>query len=213
MERTKHAMQKSKASDEKEMIGNKTSVLGSVENVTLSQHNVGFLSTVLEAYNQHYNLRTSPEDWWYTIVQTIAIAIDNNSRNEEVKEFLAKDSKRGLQVEIDLNGEDYYWLFEQISNEITGQISNSDYVDRSDQDFSTSTEVHKIVSKITLMRSAVDVSDNTMKLECGIPAVEMKGTEEDWELLGAKIRDYREILQPISSKKLQIKDFLENSKC
>ena len=200
MERTKHAMQKSKASDEKEMIGNKTSVLGSVENVTLSQHNVGFLSTVLEAYNQHYNLRTSPEDWWYTIVQTIAIAIDNNSRNEEVKEFLAKDSKRGLQVEIVLNGEDYYWLFEQISNEITGQISNSDYVERSDQDFSTSTEVHKIVNRITLMRSAVDVSDNTMKLECGIPAVEMKGTEEDWELLGA--RDYREILQPISSKKL-----------
>ena len=57
-------------------IGDMTSVLGSAELVTFPGHNAGFLSTVLEAYNRHYNLRTGPEDWWYTIIQTVSLAIE-----------------------------------------------------------------------------------------------------------------------------------------
>ena len=60
-------------------IGAKTPALGSKDIVTYPGHDTGFLSTVLEAYNHHYNLRTGPEDWWYTIIQTVAIAIDKNA--------------------------------------------------------------------------------------------------------------------------------------
>ena len=49
---------------------------------TDTQHDAGFLSTVYEAYGNHYNLRTGPEDWWYTIIQTVALAIDKNSKRD-----------------------------------------------------------------------------------------------------------------------------------
>ena len=55
---------------------------------TDTQHDAGLLSTVYEAYNRHYNLRTGPEDWWYTIIQTVASAIDNNSKNNQVRKLL-----------------------------------------------------------------------------------------------------------------------------
>ena len=61
-------------------IDGKTPALGSKDIVTYPGHDAGFLSTVLEAYNHHYNLRTGPEDWWYTIIQTVAVAIDKNAK-------------------------------------------------------------------------------------------------------------------------------------
>ena len=44
-------------------------------------------------------------------------------------------------------------------------------------DFSTTTAVQKIVSQITLMNSVQDYFHYEMALGCGIPAVEMFGTE------------------------------------
>ena len=80
--------------EEKDIIGTKSSIVGSTDLVTTYEHDAGFLSTILEAYNNHYNLRTGPEDWWYTIIHTIAIAIDKNSKNEMVKEFFAQDEEK-----------------------------------------------------------------------------------------------------------------------
>jgi len=46
----------------------KTYVLGSSEEVYETK-NKGLFSTVLEAYNRHWILKTCPEDWWLTISQ------------------------------------------------------------------------------------------------------------------------------------------------
>ena len=35
---------------------------------------------------------------------------------------------------------------------------------------------------------------------CGIPGVEMLGSEEDWARLGEKLNDLREILNPIQDE-------------
>ena len=51
-------------------VGDKTPVLGSNDNVTNPAHDAGLLSTIVEAYDRHFNLRTSPDDWWYHIIQT-----------------------------------------------------------------------------------------------------------------------------------------------
>jgi len=71
-------------------VGNKTPVLGSMDLVTDARHDAGLLSTIYEAYNRHYILRTGPEDWWYTIIQTVALAIDNNSKNNQVRKFFVQ---------------------------------------------------------------------------------------------------------------------------
>ena len=84
-----------------------------------------------------------------------------------------------------------------MSAEISNNINVPGYADVMEPDFSTSTEVHKFVSKIVLMKSTKEYFEYTMDLLCGIPAIEMKGTEEDWENLGIKIKILKEMLSPL----------------
>ena len=44
--------------EERSHVGNKTPVLGSTDTITYPGHDAGLLSTIYEAYNYHYNLRT-----------------------------------------------------------------------------------------------------------------------------------------------------------
>merc|ERR1712156_1005397 len=82
-------------------VGNKTTVLGSMDMVTDTKHDAGLLSSIYEAYGNHYNLRTGPEDWWYTIIQTVALAIDKNSKSEKVRDFFVEHKgKKELKVDV-----------------------------------------------------------------------------------------------------------------
>merc|ERR1711992_178794 len=86
---------------ERTHVGNKTPVLGSLDKITDPGHDAGLLSTVYEAYGNHYNLRTGPEDWWFTIIQTVALAIDKNSKSEVVRDFFVQhEGKKTLSVKV-----------------------------------------------------------------------------------------------------------------
>lgn len=182
-------------------IDGKTPALGSKDIVTYPGHDAGFLSTVLEAYNDHYNLRTGPEDWWYTIIQTVAVAIDKNAKEDSVRKFFVEhEGKKPLEVRVgpSIYGVDYSWFFGQMSEEIAKNINVPQYVKAMETDFSSSTKVHKIVGKIVLMKSVQEYFEYTMVTTCcGIPAIEMKGTEEDWRNLGLKTKALGQILFPI----------------
>ena len=163
------------------------------------------MSTVYEAYNRHYNLRTGPEDWWYTIIQTVALAIDNNSKNNQVRKFFVQhEGKKELAVKVgagELNVEniDYSWLFDQFSEKIEENINVPEYVQQMIPDFTTTTSIHRIVSQITLMSSVQEYFEFTAYSMCGIPAIEMKGTKEDWVNLGMKVKALRQTLSPIEN--------------
>ena len=151
------------------------------------------MSTIYEAYGNHYNLRTGPEDWWYTIIQTVAVAIDKNAKKDTVRKFFVQhEGKKPLEVQVgpSIYGVDYSWFFDQMSEEIAKNINVPQYVEAMETDFSSSTKVHKIVGKIVLMKSVQEYFEYKMMLGCGIPAIEMKGTEEDWRNLGLKVRSY-----------------------
>ena len=171
--------------------------------VTDTKHDAGLLSSIYEAYGNHYNLRTGPEDWWYTIIQTIALAIDKNSKSENVRKFFVEhEGKKELRVEVGppplkLESLDYSWLFDQFSNGIKENIKVPKYVQQMIPDFSTTTPIHKIVSQINLMSSVQEYFEYTVFTACGIPEIEMKGTQEDWERLRRKIKELRETLEPI----------------
>ena len=149
-------------------------------------------------------MRTGPEDWWYTIIQTVALAIDKNSKSNEVRKFFVQhEGKKELRVKVGggalhVENIDYSWLFDQFSQEIRGNINVPEYVKQMTADFSTTTSVHRIVSQITIMTSVQEYFEYTLFSMCGIPAVEMKGTEEDWIRLGGKIKELRKTLKPIA---------------
>ena len=52
------------------------SVIGSKQ-LIYPDYDWGFLNTILTCYNNHWILKTSPEDWWNIIGYTIATAIDD----------------------------------------------------------------------------------------------------------------------------------------
>ena len=151
-------------------------------------------------------MRTSPEDWWYTIIQTVALAIDDNSKYDAVRKFFVQhEGKKEIRVDVtpnqlkNISGIDYSWLFDQFSEEIEKNINVPEYVQQMIPDFSTTTSVHRIVSQITLMTSVQEFFEYRVNTVCGIPAIEMKGTLEDWMKLKEKIKALGKTLEPILS--------------
>jgi len=188
---------------ERAPVKNKTPVLGSMDLVTDAGHDAGLLSTVHEAYSYHYNLRTGPEDWWFTIAQTVALAIDENSKSNEIRQFFVQhEGKKKLIVrvgagDLKVNSVDYAWLFDQFTKRVEENINVPEYVQQMIPDFSTTTIVHRIVAQVTMMASVQEFFEYNAPKFCGIPAIEMKGTVEDWANLVVKIKALRKTLSPI----------------
>jgi len=181
-------------------VGQKTPVLGSSNDLLRTNGNYGFFSTILESYNNHWTLRTSPEDWWYSIIYKIALAIDHHSTNKRVRKFfVSHEGKKTLTVDVgpSIYGVDYAWFLDQMTRQIGENIKVPKYVDILKADFSTSTDCHVICSEITIMASVQEFFEYRMMLMCGIPAVEMEGNIEDWKHLKNKFHLLREVLKPI----------------
>ena len=161
----------------------------------------GFLTAIHEAYNHHWGVKTIPDDWWYTIIRTVAIAIDKNSKKNEVRKyFVNHEGKKQLVVTIDRsNGIDYNYFFREMTKLVQSNIKVPGYVDTIRSDFSTSTSVHRISSEISIMSSMQEYFDYAMQFLCGIPFVELKGTEQDWSNLKQKFQKLKNMLQPIEN--------------
>ena len=85
----------------------------------------GFFSTILACYNNHWVLRTSPDDWWNVIVRNIAQAVDTNGEKNKVRDFFVNhEGKKTIEVVLPgrLDQVDYSWLFNQFSEGIRMNI-------------------------------------------------------------------------------------------
>ena len=114
--------------DDRKHVKDKIPVLGSQEEV-LSNGNYGFFSTVIECYNNHWILDMRPEDWFYTFVQTLSVAIDKQARTEEVRNFfVTHEGKKTLSVTVPdyipltVN---YDWFLDQMLQKIQENITTS----------------------------------------------------------------------------------------
>ena len=181
-------------------VNNKIPVLGSDERVVSTNGNYGFFSTILEAYNNHWSVRTCVEDWWYTIIQRVAVAIDEKSKSRAVRNFfVSHEGRKTLSVEVDSNlyGVDYSWFLDQMTDQIARNINVPNYVDVLKADYSMSTKTHVIGSQITVMTSLQEYFKYEMMFFCGIPSLEMEGDEEDWKLMKRKFLQLKDLLKPI----------------
>ena len=177
--------------------------IGSTEDI-YSLGNCGLFSAVLTAYNNHWKLRTSPDDWWFSVIRRVACEIDKNTTKEAVRKmFVEHEGKKAIEVEVpdrSIYTVDYSWFFDQIAKGIQENVKVPEFVDGMTADFSTTTAVQKIVSQITLMYSVQEYFIYRMRMGCGIPAMEMLGTEDDWKKLKSKLKVLRTLLEPIESE-------------
>ena len=160
----------------------------------------GFLSTVMAAYNNHWVLRTRPEDWWATISQIIATRIDRHADDQAVRDFfVSHEGKKPLTVEIGptLEGINNEAFFDEMISQISENINKPEYTKLMESDFSQSTPVDRIVGSMMLMFSFQEYFEYRALLACGIPGVIMDGSEEDWQNLVYKLDDLEKVLQPL----------------
>ena len=196
-------------------VGRKVPILGSKNSkVREAAGDFGFFTAVYEAYNNHWALRTTPEDWWFTIIRTVALAIDENAKSPKVRDFFVNhDGKKELRVDVAPgtlpHHVDYSSFFDQMTNLIDKNINVEGYVDAIRSDFSTSTKMHKIISEITVMSSTQDFFDFTGGTFCGIPRVEMLGTLKDWQNLKRKVLHLKKVILTIIEE-IYLTEFFEN---
>ena len=172
-------------------------------------HDFGFFSAILACYNNHWALRTSPDDWWNVIVRNIAQAVDTNGEKNKVRDFFVNhEGKKTIEVVLPgrLDQIDYSWLFDQFSEGIRMNIKTPGYVDLMEADFTTTTSDQLIASQIMIMSSVQKYFDFCMMTLCGIPGVEMKGTLADWKQLVVKTENLNSLLHPMIDE-LGLKDW------
>ena len=177
--------------------------LGSNEEISSVGADCGLFAAIFTAYSHHYKLRTSPDDWWFCVIKQVARAIDQNAQKESVRKiFVDHEGKKTIEVAVDdptIYTVNYSWFFDQIAKGMKENIKVPEFVGGMTADFSTTTPVQKIVSQITLMDSMKQYFHFGMKCGCGIPAVEMLGSEEDWRKLTSKLKVLRTLLEPIEN--------------
>ena len=184
----------------REQIGKKTVALGSEDEIYYTG-NMGLFAAVLEAYNHHWNLRISPDDFWFPIIRRIASLIDDNSGKKTVRKFFVDHiDKEKIIVKTaarSIYNVSYQRIFREFSEGIEKRIKKPDYAEVMRADFTTSTPELQIVSSITLMSSLQEYFEYRLNFVCGIKAVEMLGNLEDWKQLQQKFDRLIEILKPI----------------
>ena len=190
---------------------NKKFVLGSQATVSAAEDK-GLFSTVMAAYNNHWVLKTRPEDWWTAISQIIATRIDKHANQPAVRAFfVSHEGKKQLTVEVGptIHGVDYDWFFQAMTSQITENINKPEYTNLMKADFSQSTAVDRIVNNIMLMYSFKEYFEYKMMLGCGIPGLVMLGSEEDWSNLLGKLAEVEELLTPLEGV-LQLGDWFKS---
>merc|ERR1712244_53423 len=161
---------------------NKTFVLGS-QGMVSGDHDKGLFSTVLAAYNNHWVLKTIPEDWWTAISQIIATRIDKHAEDPAVRKFFVSHAgKKQLTVFIGptVQGINNEGFFQAMISQITENINKPEYTNLMASDFSQPSSVDRIVNSIMLMYSFKEYFEYRAFSLCGIPGVSMLGSEEDW---------------------------------
>ena len=163
-------------------------------------YDLGFFSAILACYNNHWTLKTCPDDWWNTIARTIAQNVEENAEANKVRDFFVDHGDK-KDIIINLPGKldevNYDWLFDQFARGIKSNIKTPGYVDQMVADFSTTGADQKISNQIMLMSSLSKYLKFQCRTLCGIPGVEMEGSLEDWQTLLKKTQDMHAMLKPI----------------
>jgi len=86
-----------------------------------------------------------------------------------------------------IHSANYADLISQISDQID-LYTKGDIRDWAECNFSTTTPLEKIVSKVALMGAMQKYLDFKSRLLCGLPKVTLLGTEEDWKSIVSRVK-------------------------
>lgn len=168
----------------------------------------GLIRAVHYAFQYHFPLELSPDDFWVAILQGLSIYV--NTRSDDMRKVLlgkdAPDEKQKIIVKdgeltpatktsaspIDHTATATFWQL--IVNEFSKRISEKTQGEIGKiftQPFSTTSQMESTAMHVAMM----DMMKNYFKYEswsmCGIPHITLRGTVDDWKDLLERIEYLR----------------------
>jgi hypothetical protein len=152
--------------------------------------NHGFVDAVRTSYSRHHNLTIRPDDVWMAIATQFSTYIENNA--EELRDkFVAHSGQKQLTVKClgDLHTANYSQLSLAMADQIALNIKDPKVREWIMPNFSTTTNVDRVVGSMVLMASMKKYFGYKMELCCGLPSVTMLGTEADWVEVANRVKE------------------------
>lgn len=141
------------------------------------------------AFSQHRPLVLSPDMIWITILQGFAQHVRNNK--EELRHlFVDHKGKKRLEIyrtDILPGSPENSWdsVIHDFSNLLREQ--NPDNYTKFVSDFSTTGELERIVSEISILDVFQSYYEYVLCCVCGFPEITLEGTSDDWHKLRKKV--------------------------
>jgi hypothetical protein len=174
----------------------------------------GLVNAVIHGYNQHVPIKFSPDHVWVTIVYAFAHHIDNHAEAYR-KYFVDHEGKKDITVYI---AEQFSELIsvegvfekctEKFLDEIRKNVKDDEFIEWVSTEFSTSTNLDRIVKNIGLMASVKSYFNFKVVSMCGLSKIKLDGKKEDWIKLKEKVSYLRKYATDFPDIGLWV-DFLE----
>ena len=142
----------------------------------------GFVHTVLEAYNHHYDLVIRPDDVWISILCQLSCHINSHAK-EVRKHFVSHEGKKKLVIllqYIEPHQIDWVWFSRQMTNLMDEDMVDKDFKRWVMPAFSTTTKIDTDVTAMMMMAWMKSYYHFVGIRSCGIPTVTLDGTKDDW---------------------------------
>lgn len=176
--------------------------------------NNAFVGAATEAYSHHHHLVIRPDDVWSSILSQFNLFVNANA--EELRsQFVSHKGQKELTIETlgTRYTVDYGDLAQQMTHKLEENIVDPHLRGWIMPDFTTTTDVDKVVSAITMMSTLQNYFSYKICIMCNLPAVTLLGEKSDWERLLAridKLLDYGEqtkrwhsLLKPVLERFVQ----------
>ena len=146
----------------------------------ISVRNNSFIETFQIAYDEHRPITFTPESFWLTILQGIAIHL---KENEDLRKSLIKENVERTLVSKTGDSTLSYNVMTKMISGCTNQLIAGITIDKEKLTpiFSTNNLSLNIAMKLTVMSSFDQEFTYVGETGCGFPRVEIAGTKEDWE--------------------------------
>ena len=145
-----------------------------------------FIHASLTAWSEHYPFRFRAEHIWLLILQAVAVHVDQNAEKLRSK-YVEHEGKKELVVDITANPSHKEW--ESVIVNFAEQIDKNTVDDTAklfECDFSTSSMVERISTKVTIMDICKNYFSYKCRTCCGFPEITLDGKKEDWIKLKQK---------------------------
>jgi hypothetical protein len=154
-----------------------------------------FFEGMYHAYAEHRPFTLSPDMVWLLICQGFSQHVNNNSEDLRslLVDFKGKTTLVVRNDKITLDNPNSPWneVFPEFSKQIS-EHTGKELTETLTSDFSTTTEITKMASQITLM-DAVKSYFNfvVIRIGCGIPKITIEGNTQDWQRVLTKTEALR----------------------